>query len=166
MATSLEILNAANLAILMSSAQTTIAYTAVSIPTPGVAVSSETVAITLPSITFRNDRAYRITYRGGLIASTASQQLSAAVRKTNVAGNLYINGFRIFAPAGGTVPFMLSDIVVNTSGGNLTQVLVGTVFVVAGGGTVQLSGSAGNPSYLMVEDVGIPSLYPSAPTLV
>jgi hypothetical protein len=164
MATSLEILNAANLAMLMSSSTTTIAYTALT--TSSTAVSSETVAITLPSITFRNDRAYKITYRGGLIANLGNQQLSVSVRKANATGNQYINGYRIFATAGGTVPFTLSDVFVNTSGANITEVLVGTVFVVAGGGTVQLSGNTNTPSYLMVEDVGIPSLYPNAPTLV
>lgn len=127
----------------------------------------ETIAMTTPNLTFRNNRAYRITYKGGLATNTGNQQGTVLVRKTNLTGAAYITGFRMFLPASGTIPFYLGNVCTNTSGADITAVLVGTfaLTVAVTSGVVNIAASASGPCYIHVEDIGLASDYAGATAL-
>lgn len=148
---------------LNDNAPSTVNYASITANT-GTTTGAEMVAVTTANITFRNNRAYRITYKGGMASSVANQQGSVQIRKTNLTGPTYINAFRLYLPAAGTIPFYLANICTNTSGADITAPLVGTFLltVPVSTGTVNIAASAPNPCYILVEDLGPASDYSGA----
>ncbi|MFJ9031087.1 hypothetical protein ACIRQP_21660 [Streptomyces sp. NPDC102274] len=147
---------------LLDNTPNTVAYSAITTNT-STTTAAEVVGFTTPPIMFRTGRAYRIRYKGGVFSNTPGQQGTAAVRKTDLGGQTYINAFRIYLPAAGTVAFDFSNICTNTSGANITAALVGTFgLTVAAGGTVNLAASTPNPAYIHVEDIGQAADYAGA----
>lgn len=163
MANTLELLNLANLAYLMNNGPTLVNYTAVTANSG--TTTGELAVINTPTITFKSNRAYRITYKGAITSSAAGSQVTGFVRNGTVTGNTYINGFRNYTPAASNIPFLFANIVTNTSGADISEVLVGTVSLLVagtGGATCNLAASGPNPTYLLVEDIGSASLYSNA----
>lgn len=130
------------------------AYGAIS-ATTGTA-SAETVYITKAGVVFRQGRAYRITIKGFFSSSVANDRIQLRVRKTNVAGTVYLNtGIGPTTPAVSTsTAFYFQNICRNTSGGDLTQTLVATFQRQAGTGNLAVAAGASDPAYLHVEDIG------------
>lgn len=128
------------------------------------ATTATVVAITTPSITFRDGRAYRVIFKGLAQSSVAADQIQVQVKKTNSAGASYVDSFRIQAPsAGGNTAFYLANVITNTTGFDIVAPLVGCVLRVAGGtGNVILAASTNNIAYIHVEDIGSALDYPSA----
>lgn len=141
----------------------TISYTSLTSNT-STATSTETVALTTPSNTFRNGRAYRVTYKGLAQSSVANDSVTVRVRKTDTAGEVYIDSFRLAIPAAGAnVPFCLSNILTNTSGADITAVWVGTFVRVSGGtGNVLLAATSTHVAYIELEDIGEAVDFPTA----
>ena len=133
----------------------TISYTALTANT-ATNTGTEAVALTTASVTFRAGRAYRITFKGLVQSSVANDQVTVRVHKTNTAGDIYVDSFRLVVPtAAGNTPFYLANICSNTTAADVSAVLVGTY--------VRLTGSTGNclitattthVCYIEVQDIG------------
>ncbi|MFI6700324.1 hypothetical protein ACIBJC_15325 [Streptomyces sp. NPDC050509] len=135
--------------------QNTVNYSAITANT-ATTTAAEVIGMTTTPVTFRSGRAYRVTYKGAMASSTAGQQGTMAVRKGTVTGMTFVNGFRLYLPANGTVAFVFSGISSNTTGSDITTTLVGTygLTVQVTSGTVNLGASPSNPAYIHVEDIG------------
>jgi hypothetical protein len=130
------------------------AYGAISATTATATV--ETVYITKANVVFRTGRAYRISVKGFFSSSVANDRIQLRVRKTNLAGIVYLNtGIGPTTPAVSTsTAFYFENICRNTSGGDLTQTLVATFVRQAGTGNMAIAAGASDPAYLYVEDIG------------
>ncbi|MFJ9382094.1 hypothetical protein [Streptomyces sp. NPDC101455] len=132
----------------------TINYTPITANT-ATNTGTEAVALTTPSITFRTGRAYRITFKGLAQSSVANDQLTVRVHKTNTAGDIYVDSFRIVVPTvNGNTPFYLANICANTSGADVSAVLVGTYLRLSGTGNALLAATTSHVCYIEVEDIG------------
>lgn len=132
----------------------TVAFVPIMANTSAV-TTTETVAITSPSITFEDGRAYRITLKCLAQSSVASDTVMLRVRKTDTSGTAYIDQNRKYIPANGAnAPAHFSNIASNTTGSDITAVLVATYQRASGSGNVLIAASANNVAYILVEDVG------------
>lgn len=143
----------------------TVNYTAITANTATPSTTAELVAITTPSVTLRNGRAYRIVFKGLWQSSSTTDQAQVRVRKAAITGQTYVDSFRLVSTglATSNAPFYLGNICTNTSGADITTTLVGCYSRVSGGtGNLTISASATNPAYVEVTDIGPASDYPGA----
>lgn len=126
---------------------------------------TETVLMTIPSMTFVNGRAYRVSLWGLAQSSTASTYYLYRVRKgsATTTGTIYKDLLRI--PVLGTantdsVVNMVFNLV-NNSGADVTTALTWTASMAAGTG--QFTASSSNVAHATVEDVGLSSAWPGNP---
>lgn len=140
----------------------TISYTAITANTSTV-TTVETVAITTPSITFQNGRAYRIIFKGLAQSDTAADSVIVRVRKTNTSGTAYVDQVRLYVVANNAnSPFYFANICSNTTGADVTAALVGTYVRASGAGNVLIAASTNNVAYVLVEDIGSSDDYANA----
>lgn len=137
-----------------------VSYTAINANT-ATTTTTEAVAITTPSITFTNGHAYRITYKGLGGGSVNGDQGQFRVRKTNLSGTAWIDGFGQYMFNGNTM-FNLQNICANNTGADVTAALVGTYVRAAGSGNVAVNASTNNVAYILVEDMGPSSNFTGA----
>lgn len=147
--------------------QRTIGYTAITANSAASASTTEVIAITTPTLLFRNARAFRISMKARMLINVANDQGEFGVRKTSAVTNpKLMDSFRFSGAGAGTYGFYFQTIVTNTSGADSSVPLVMTYFRVTGStGNVIISASVADPSYLMVEDIGLASDYPGATSL-
>lgn len=139
---------------LNDNAPRTISYTALTANT-ATNTGTEAVALTTASVTFRAGRAYRITFKGLAQSSVANDQLTVRVHKTNTAGDIYVDSFRLVVPtAGGNTPFYLANICSNTTAADVSAVLVGTYVRLTGTGNSLIAATTTHVCYIQVEDIG------------
>lgn len=132
----------------------TISYTSLTANT-GTTTTTETVALTTASVTFRTGRAYRITLKCLVQSSVAADTVTVRVRKTNLAGTAYIDQVRMYiAAGGGNSPVYFSNICTNASGADITAALVGTYVRASGSGNALIAASTNNVCYIEVQDIG------------
>jgi hypothetical protein len=125
--------------------------------------TTELVAITTASVTMRNGRAYRMTFKGLVQSSIAADTVTVRIRKTNISGTVYLDSMRIYIPvAAANAPIYFSNICTNTSGADVTAVLVGTYIRASGTGNVLVAASATHVAFVHVEDVGLATDYSGA----
>ncbi|MFL5910546.1 MAG: hypothetical protein ACJ768_08285 [Gaiellaceae bacterium] len=149
------------LTYLFNYAPQVLSYTAIT-ANSSTTTTTEAVAITTPSITFQNGRAYRITYKGLGAGTVNGDNGQFRVRKTNTSGSTYIDSFRIPMFSGNTM-FNLQNICANNSGADISAVLVGTYVLVTGGtGTAAVAASTTNVAFILVEDMGLASNFTNA----
>lgn len=126
--------------------------------------TTEAVVMTVTNVLFRTGRAYRLQVKGNGSSSVVNDRVQYRVRKTNVTGITYLNsgiGTQVLA-ANLAHGFCFENIAVNTSGSDLTQTVVVTGQRQAGTGNCFINGSAVDPWYLHIEDIGAAVDYPSA----
>jgi hypothetical protein len=145
----------------------TIDYSAIIASTAISTSNTELVAITTPTITFRNGRAFRLTFKGIAANSVSTDQINLKIRKTNSTTNpSLLDSFRMALGSSGSYLFFFQNIVVNTSGADIAVPLVGTYNRVVGGtGNINIFASAVNPAYLETQDIGDANDFPSAATM-
>ncbi|MFJ9027557.1 hypothetical protein ACIRQP_03375 [Streptomyces sp. NPDC102274] len=150
----------------------TVAYESITTTTAAITSTTPTAAITTDPLTFRNGRAYRVSYRGGMSSNNLGQQGSVLVTRGTATGPAILNSQRIQCADGqaGTVGFYFENVVVNNTGLDVVTALVGTyqmVYQTAGTntGTVAVFGSSATPAYLEVVDIGPAADYPNATPL-
>ena len=145
----------------------TIDYSAIIANTAVSTSTTELVAITTPTITFRDGRAFRVTYKGVAANTVAADQIQIRIRKTSSVTNpTLLDSFRYALGAAGSYAFYFQNIFINTSGADIAVPLVGTYNRVTGGaGNISILAAAANPAYLETEDIGDSDDYPSAPTM-
>ncbi|MFJ9382084.1 hypothetical protein [Streptomyces sp. NPDC101455] len=132
----------------------TVSYTSITANT-ATNTGTEAVALTTASITFRAGRAYRVTFKGLVQSSTAADQVTVRVRKTNTSGDVYLDSFRLVVPtAGGNTPFYLANICANSTASDVSAVLVGTYARVSGAGNALISATTTHVCYIEVEEIG------------
>lgn len=139
-----------------------LSYTAIT-ANSSTATTTETIGITTPSITFQNGRAYKITFKGLAGGSiTTGDQGRFRVRKTDTSGITLIDSFNMYLINGNSA-FNLENVIANTSGADISAVLVGTYIRVTGTTTtVSIAASTTNVAYIMVEDYGLASNFTNA----
>lgn len=125
--------------------------------------TTETVALTAPSIAFQPNRAYRVNIHGIAASTVAGDTVEIRVRKTNTAGTLLLDtGQSIAIPAASAMFTFDSSSVLITNGSPPTASLVMTYVRGAGTGSVQIAASATIPAYLEILDIGAASDYLNA----
>ncbi len=124
------------------------------------AIGAEAVTLTLPAMTFRQGRAYRVVWAGRL-NSSAAQVISARIRKTNLAGTVLMVGQYQRLAAEQTSEHYEGFIGRANGAGDLTGVtLVQTLAATAG--TVTGRGAADTVRWFGVWDCGDVDDYPNA----
>lgn len=124
--------------------------------------NTETVALSLPSLDYAANRAYRVVFEGNHTVSVANNSTSFKVRKTNTAGQ-QLQDIRFPALttttnwAGFSTPFITSSAL---SGVTLVLTIQGGA---AFNSTINASGT--RPAILSVYDIGPSSDYTGLPTL-
>lgn len=146
----------------------TIDFSAIVATTGTSASTTEVVAITTPTITFRNGRAFRVTFKGNAINTVANDQVELHVRKTSSVTNpSLLDSFRVALATGGTYGFYFQSVFSNTSGSDIVVPLVGTFSRVTGGtGNISVFANSNNPAYLETEDIGNSDDFPNAAPMV
>jgi len=145
----------------------TIDFTAITANSATSASTTELVAITTPSITFRNGRAFKVTFKGLATNTVANDQIGVKVRKTNTTTTpILLDSFRVNLGAAGTYLFYFRSVFINTSGADISTLLVGTFMRVTGGtGNINITASVTSPAYLETEDIGDSDDFLNAATL-
>jgi hypothetical protein len=127
--------------------------------------TTETVLMTIPSMTFTNGRAYRVTLWGLAQSTTASTYFLYKLRKgsASTSGTVYKDQMRV--PVLGTAStnsaVSLTVLLVNNSGADITTAVTWTGSCAAGTGI--FAASAGNLATATIEDVGLASAWPGQP---
>lgn len=128
--------------------------------------TTEVAYLTSASMTLRNGRAYRITI-STLITGNTADKARLWVRRTNVTGSVLLDTQQVsidVTSSNGRRTFQ--NIAVNTSGADLTGVLVATIQRSTGStAAVGNNASSTSPSYMQIEDIGLATDYPTAPTI-
>jgi hypothetical protein len=123
---------------------------------------AETVGITSGAVDFEPGRAYRVTlhYQGS--GNTAGDCVAFRMRTTNLAGTSLFDSLRthILNVGGAIVNGETSQIIYNATAATVSTVIVGTVYRMAGAGTVQMFANVSNPVWILVEDIGSTADYP------
>jgi hypothetical protein len=129
--------------------------------------TTETAAITTGNVTFKNGRAYRVIAHGLLQSSVAGDVARMRVRRTSTAGTILIDSMHAhYIPVASTnVLYDHQQPVINTSGSDITDVLVSTFVRTSGTGNIRVAADATNPAWIEVRDIGLATDYPSARTL-
>jgi hypothetical protein len=122
-------------------------------------VSSETIVITTPSLTFKAGRAYRCTMVGRLTSSSGGDTGQIKVKQTDTSGVVIIDSYRIpLTSTNVSSPLQtFKQFFVNSSGADITSVIVVTLQRATGTGDITLKSTAGSYSYIEIEDVGLSS---------
>jgi hypothetical protein len=150
---------------LRDNAPFTLAYAPLAANTATV-TTTETVGITTPSVTLRNGRAYRITLKCLAQSSVSGDTVTVRVRKTDTSGTAYLDQIRQYIVANNAnSPVFFSNTLTNTTGSDITAVLVATYVRASGTGNALIAASANNVAYVLVEDVGSADEYPAAQAL-
>lgn len=127
--------------------------------------TTEQVMMTIPSMTYKNNRSYRVTLWGLQQSTTAATYFLHRLRKGNatITGTVYKDQMRV--PVINAVStngaLLLITNLENTSGADITTEVTWTASCAAGTGI--LAASAGNVAYATVEDVGLASQWPGQP---
>jgi hypothetical protein len=120
-------------------------------------ITTETVVMTAPSMTYRNGRAYRVKVWGLQQSTTASTWFLYRLRKgsNTIVGTVYKDQMRlpVLSSASTNGAVVLDVVLVNTSGADITTAITLTATCNAGTGT--FAASAGNRAHITVEDVGL-----------
>jgi hypothetical protein len=125
--------------------------------------NTETVVLTIPSMTYKAGRAYKIEFTGLVVASVGGNSPTLRTRKTNAAGQRFTNGTPYCGNTSPTTGDFRSMFTVGAS--NVTATLVLTI---QGSATFNATmfGSATTTTALDVYDIGEASDHPNAPVLV
>jgi hypothetical protein len=120
-------------------------------------ITTETVVMTAPSMTYKNGRAYRVKVWGLQQSTTASTFFLYRLRKgsNTIVGTIYKDQMRlpVLSSASTNGAVVLDVILTNTSGADITTAVTLTATCNAGTGT--FAASAGNRAHITVEDVGL-----------
>ena len=144
----------------------TVDYTCITANTPAAGVSVETAWLTTPTIVFEAGRAYRLTIKGLIFASTTASEGQIRVRRDTVAGTTIFDSFRISTPTASNYAFEFSNILANATSTDISAVMVGTVLRGTGAALFHVAATAAaNPAYLMTEDIGPVADFPGATAL-
>ncbi|KUM82360.1 hypothetical protein AQI94_41980 [Streptomyces pseudovenezuelae] len=118
--------------------------------------ATEVTLMTVPSMTYKNGRAYRVHLWGLANSTTASTYFLYRLRKgTGTGGTIYKDQMRVpvLSTASTNSAVDLTFILVNTSGADITTAVTWTGSCAAGTGI--FAASAGNRAHATVEDVGL-----------
>lgn len=123
----------------------------------GITSGTETALMTIPSMTFKDGRAYRVHVNLSQQSNSASDRFLYKLRKgsNTTSGTIYLNNIRVVTSAQVSVDntFNASFILENNSGADITTAL--TWAGNPANGTGQVNNPANNPSFSTVEDVGV-----------
>jgi hypothetical protein len=123
----------------------------------GIASGTETNLMTVPSMTFKDGRAYRLHINGMHESGAANDRMLYRVRKgsASTSGTLYLDALRVptSATAGLVTVVNMSFILENNSGADITTAL--SVNANPASGTASFQTATTNRAFATVEDVGV-----------
>lgn len=124
---------------------------------------AEAVAITTAAITWKANRAYRVTAHGLAQSTVAGDQVRIRVRKANLAGiSLLDTGSGIVVPNTATSLFDPSAIFITNAAPPAATALAMTYQRNAGTGNVSVFASVTDPAYCDITDIGAASQFVNA----
>lgn len=139
-----------------------IMYTGITANT-ATTTTTETTAITTSTFTMRNNRAFRVTAKALIQSSVAADTMTIRIRRTNTSGATILDTQRIYAAvASANTLCYAQNIFTNTTGSDITDVLVLDYLRASGTGNVLVAASASQVAYIEVEDIGVAADFPSA----
>lgn len=125
-------------------------------------ITVEAITDTSPSTVYRNGGAWRLTYRSRVTAATANQLFGQAIRDTNIAG--FIRMSTAFTPvittSANATWVHWEHIIANSSGSDVTRVLVATG--ISTSGAMTLTASSVFPRYWTCDYIGLADDFPEA----
>lgn len=129
--------------------------------------TTETVVVTISSVTFENGRAFEVELDTLLSCSSTTARARIQVHKSTAAGATYINWFDYtVTAAGANKGLSLRRKLVNTSGADVTMDLVITLDEQSGAGTCRFAGNTTNAcGHAAVYDIGSSDDYPGINTV-
>lgn len=130
------------------------------------ASATELVAVTLPSTTYKANRAYELHIKMFVSSTVAADQVGVRVHKTNTAGTTYLDIESTGRVATANENYWVEcSNVMAVGGSDVTTVMVLSYFRRSGTGNCRLVASSTNPTFIEVRDVGLAADYPGATTL-
>lgn len=140
----------------------TIMYTGITANT-ATTTTTEVTAITTSSFTMRNNRAFRVTAKALINSSVGADSSTIRIRRTDTTGATLLDTQRIYNTiASANSLCYAQNIFTNTTGSDITDVLVLDYFRASGTGNVLIAASASQVAYIEVEDIGVAADFPSA----
>lgn len=130
--------------------------------TATAASATEQIALTQAGVSIASGRAYRLKVRGLAQNDTANTGVRVRIRKTNTAGQIWLDTFTITTPVGGAnYQFNNEQVIRNDTGATIVTDLVMTYVRVAAGNAFL---NAGNGLYIAfdVTDIGASADFPTA----
>lgn len=130
--------------------------------------ATELILVTSASFTFVNNRAYRLSVKCLGQSTVANDSIRVRIRKgTATTGTAYLDTQHFIAPVASTnIPIYCENIIVNTSGSDVTSQMIATYARGAGTGNVLLTSSAiSNLAYMEIRDIGPSSSFTGAPSI-
>lgn len=121
------------------------------------AIGAQAVVLTLPSRTYKKNRAYRVNVHAGVIANTAGALADMRILKAAVGGQPLGELYRTPCIANGVVYAAHGMIEFVVGNNDVTTTIVLTL--AASAGTIQHFGSAGTARSMSVEDIGRDTQY-------
>jgi len=142
----------------------TIAYAAIT-SNSSTTTTTEAVAITTPSFTMRNGRAFIVKAKCLYTSSVAGDHATIRVRRTNTSGSTILDSQRLVVPSSGNSLFYAENVFTNTTGSDLTSVMVLNYVRANGSGNVSVPASSAQVAFLMIQDIGLATDYTSATSI-
>lgn len=130
----------------------------------GTIAATETVVYTTSLITLRTGRAYKFSIKTSTQSSVAGDRVTVRLRKTLLAGDVFIEVPHLVAPAASTNQLAESEVYAsNSTGADINATFLLTAVRVAGTGNISLAGSAAAfVGHISVTDEGVASAFPNA----
>lgn len=137
-------------------------FQAITASSGGVTVT-ESIAYSSSTVSFRDQRAYRVSIKGYVQSNTANDTVRLRIRKNSTAGQQLYDSFTglIVTAANVQTAYNAEIIIRNVSGATITDFLVVTYLRGSGAGTVFVGANATNPAWIRIEDIGPASQYPA-----
>lgn len=132
----------------------------------GTVTTTETVAITTNSYTYKANRAYKVHVKGMASSGVQNDIIKLRVRKTNVTGTIMFDSeSAVDIPVAGVNKGYNLEFIFQVGAADVSAAFVMTWFRLVGTGNCNIVASGTNPAYLQIEDLGLASEFAGVPTL-
>lgn len=134
----------------------------------GTVTTTETVGYSSNSTVFKTGRAYKIHVHLLLSSTVANDVVSTRTRRTNAAGAILMDSQSTAQIPGNSFTSVIDyqQVVVNSTGSDITDTLAVTYYRVQGTGNVRIVANSTNVAFIEIRDVGTDAMYPGAIALV
>lgn len=130
--------------------------------------TTETVGYSSNSTLFKTGRAYKIHVHLLLSSDVANDVVRTRTRRTNATGAILMDSQSTAQIPGVSFSSVIDyqQVVVNSTGSDITDTLAVTYHRIAGTGNVRIVANSTNVAFIEIRDVGTDAMYPGAIALV